>query len=318
MPFPGEASSDGHDAASLADTQDDRPLGYRFLEARGQRLPPGVGGPAVEEEEEGGDDTEDDEPIGRRLSRMSLPGIASGPTLSNLAGVAVRTDPERAEENGDDDDEDDAPLGARYSTVLPAGADDIPLALHRLSLAPNGYGLKSARGALAPAQQQATIRPVDDDGRTISAESGAGSDGEEDDRSLGLRTFPTGLQQHPAPPLPLGPFPMGAYPAPGYLPPAASMHFAPPMQMPMQMPVPMAFPAYGGGAFPPGQMPFPGPAPGLGPLPPHPAMAPPPSGGLALPEMQMMQASAASAGPQQTTFGAGASIDRWRKEVEAP
>lgn len=280
LPLPGEPSSIGHGTPSIADTEDDRPIGERYLRA--------VDGGSTAT-------SEDDQPLGKRYSRLSLPHFAAGPPL--VLGDAgdvdasdtsnIREVPSGASEQShlvagtsdgrdDDEDEDDAPLGARYSTVLP-DTDDVPLALHRLSLAP------------APLQHfapHATIRPLDEDGRTVSGDS--------DDEPLGLRTaqpaypsapFYGGLLSASGPTFP--PYSTGA-PYLGM--PTGPMPYYPPVAVPA--PYSHPFPTQAGFAAPAG-----------------------PQMQLAMAEMQMQAAMGSS---QAATMGpAGASIDRWRKSVQS-
>lgn len=101
LPLPGEPSSNGHDSASLAETEDDVPLGIRY-------------------------------------SRQSLALPAIKPTgLEDLARLVPQ--PQSQDEASEAQDEDDAPLGARFSRVMPAqdDGDDFPLALRRVALAPS-------------------------------------------------------------------------------------------------------------------------------------------------------------------------------------
>ncbi|GAA5981354.1 hypothetical protein JCM10908_004079 [Rhodotorula pacifica] len=281
LPFPGESSSLGHEAASVADTEDDRPLGHRFLLANE------TSAPLADLE------SDDEEPLGKRFSRLSLPYIAAGPLLQLPADEgpasdesnAIRTiseddslgnrfanTPEAAES---EEDEDEKPLGARFSTMMP-DADEVPLALHRLSLAPQAMS----------SLPTATLRPVDDDGRTISADS--------DDEPLGLRNGAAPFAHHHVPQL------------------IATMGMHPGVPPYMAAPVPSFYPALPHSFFPSSMS--------MGQIPlqfqhlPHPP--PPPQMQLAMAEMQMQAAMANSQAAATATFGPGASIDRWRKSVQ--
>ena len=287
----------------MADTEDDRPLGHRFL------LPDGtVALPADVEDA----DSEDEEPLGKRFSRMSLPHITAGPLLQ----VPAEDEGEPSEADGirlvdsedgsndalrhrfthtstldEDEDEDEKPLGARFSTMI-ANADEVPLALHRLSLAPQIIS--------AAAVPTATLRPVDDDGKSIVTDS--------DDAPLGLRTgaAQTGPQGFYPDGMPL-PSSVMMMPAPHIYPGAMSY---PSLPMP---PPPLPFYSTPSAPFFPGSMPlgqFPVHAPPLGPPPP-----PPPPMQFAVAEMQM-QAALQTSQAAATFGGAGASIDRWRKSVQ--
>ncbi|GAA5898169.1 hypothetical protein JCM8208_000169 [Rhodotorula glutinis] len=101
------------------------------------------------------DSDDDDQPLGTRYSRQSLAHILPPVDLGAAA---------------DDDSEDDKPLGARFSSIQPVpDEDDVPLAIRRMSLAPQ-------QRLEAPT---ARLHALDDDGRTVSDES--------DDRPLGLK-----------------------------------------------------------------------------------------------------------------------------------
>ncbi|GAA5867935.1 hypothetical protein JCM3774_004729 [Rhodotorula dairenensis] len=301
LPSPGEPSSLGHDAASIADTEDDRPLGHRFL----------LTGDAVARTADryAAAESEDEEPLGKRFSRFSLPRIAAGSMLQlpvederdriddDDDGIRLvdRTNALRGRfaniptpEEGDDDDEDEKPLGARFSTMI-ADADEVPLGLHRLSLAAQAI----------PTVPTATLHAVDDDGRSIATDS--------DEEPLGLRTgaAPTGLRA-------LG------YPHNGAFPPnVPAMNVYPGISPYMLIPAPPPVYSMPAAPFFPGSVPA-GPFPThhlahqLG-RPPSPLQAPM---HLAMAEMQMQAALHHSQAAAAATFGPGASIDQWRKSVQ--
>lgn len=244
---------------------------------------------------------------------MSLPHIAAGPLLQGPA--EDEQEPSEADgirlvdsEDGSndalrhrfahtstldesDEDEDEKPLGARFSTMI-GDADEVPLALHRLSLAPQMMS--------AAAIPTATLRPVDDDGKSIVTDS--------DDAPLGLRS---GAAQTG----PQGFYPNGM-PLPSSMMMPASNIYPGAMPYPnLPMPPPPPFYTTPSVPFFPGSMPssqFPVHAPHLGPLPPPP---PPPPLQFAVAEMQM-QAALHTSQAAGTFGGAGASIDRWRKSVQ--
>ncbi|GAA5997265.1 uncharacterized protein JCM10292_000137 [Rhodotorula paludigena] len=200
LPFPGEPSSHGHDSASAAETDDDQPLGRRYSQVRARQS---------------------------FVPSYSAAAAASAPMLPRPSEQrAVETRSAEAEVEDDDDDEDDKPLGMRYSTIQPVDVDDVPLAIHRLSLAPQ------QRQPYA----SATLHAVDDEGKTVV------SDASSDDRPLGLKT----AAAHP-PVVPAFPYAM-SQPAlvPGMLP-------LPPGYPPFAVPPPPSAPF--------GSVPFVGPAP---------------------------------------------------------
>ncbi|GAA5925122.1 hypothetical protein JCM3775_006372 [Rhodotorula graminis] len=165
----------------------------------GPRLPfPGDPSSQGHESHDHPDSDDDDQPLGGRYSRQSLAHIL--PPVDHGAAA-------------DDDSEDDKPLGARFSTIQPVpDEDDIPLAIRRMSLAPQ-------QRLEAPT---ARLHALDDDGRTVSDES--------DDRPLGLKagghlggggapipTYPYQQHPHALPGMPL---------APGYPPVARALPYS--------------------------------------------------------------------------------------------
>ncbi|GAA6046575.1 hypothetical protein JCM3770_006217 [Rhodotorula araucariae] len=115
-------------------------------------------------------DDEDERPLGQRFSRASLmPLSAQAPKLQLDFGGDGDEHLANAEDGASDED-DDKPLGARFSTIRPVDEDDVPLAIHRLSLAPHRF------------EPAGTLHALDDDGRTVSDDS--------DDRPLGLKAGP--------------------------------------------------------------------------------------------------------------------------------
>ncbi|BGP12357.1 hypothetical protein JCM10213v2_000273 [Rhodosporidiobolus nylandii] len=227
LPFPGEASSVGH-GASVADT-DEEPLGRRYSRQSLMLMQDG----AAEEDE-------DEAPLGRRYSiggrslmdilpDVDFEGAGEGERLGLEFGGE-----EQAEEG--EEDEDDKPLGARFSvlpTPLAAGEDedDVPLAIHRLSLAPN-----AAFDAYSGGQQQpqGTLHALDDDGKTVKSV-------DSDDKPLGLKA---GGGAPPAMPA-MAQFPQAAS---GFFPPPFPPAFAAPYGMPSAFPsqpfLPMAAPGF--------------------------------------------------------------------------
>ncbi|GAA5855090.1 hypothetical protein JCM8547_002376 [Rhodosporidiobolus lusitaniae] len=276
LPLPGEASSVGHgiEEASVVDTEEDRPLGIRY-----SRQSLMLQNPVPNEED-------DEEPLGKRYSRQSLLlplDLPAVETTSSELDINFDGDVQEQQEKPaveDDEDEDDKPLGARFSTILPVSQDndDVPLAIHRLSLAPTSITQNRF-------QPSATLHAIDDDGKTVASE-------DSDDRPLGLKAAPP-IQQQQQQPGGFGFFPPPVQPAftPGYgLPPQLSCHtlgfFPPP-----------ALPALG--------MPF---------VPPAPMLQDPMS--LALAQMQMhQQQQAAATGVGGQGAGPAAGIERWRREV---
>ncbi|BGP21332.1 hypothetical protein JCM10295v2_000206 [Rhodotorula toruloides] len=113
LPFPGEPSSNGHETASLAETQDDVPLAVRY----------------------------------------SRHAVALPPIESTGLDDLVRLVPQDQRQEGADDveDEDDAPLGARFSRMMPStdDGDEIPLALRRVVLAPSAFAAPALQQAFA-------------------------------------------------------------------------------------------------------------------------------------------------------------------------
>jgi len=140
------------------------------------------------------DSDDDDQPLGTRYSRQSLAHILPPVDLGA----------------NDDDSEDDKPLGARFSTIQPVpDEDDVPLAIRRMSLAPQ-------QRLDAPT---ARLHALDDDGRTVSDES--------DDRPLGLKAGAhLGGGGAPMPSYPQQPFAPHSMPlAPGYPPVAPALPY---------------------------------------------------------------------------------------------
>ncbi|GAA6038621.1 hypothetical protein JCM8097_009451 [Rhodosporidiobolus ruineniae] len=295
LPLPGEPSSIGHgtanDADSIAET-DEQPLGVRYSRQSftlQRQVPPR---PAEEEDE-------DDEPLGKRYSRLSLalplhlPAVPAGGERLDLDfsnGEPEREQhAERRSTAASDDSEDDKPLGVRYSTVLAGGDDDdAPLAIHRLSLAPQ------AQQQAQRYQPMATLHAVDDDGKTVASENS-------DDRPLGLKAAAQ-------PAAGMGALGFGFPPAvaPGFppqLPYAPSQFFPPPMAVPVMPPYGVALPPSTMPVMPP-PMPMPGQDPSMQ---------------LALAQMQMhaamQQQQAAVMGgalpPQEQSAG----IEAWRRGV---
>ncbi|GAA5888770.1 hypothetical protein JCM6882_002845 [Rhodosporidiobolus microsporus] len=273
LPLPGEASSVGHggESASVADT-DEQPLGVRYSR---QSLTLQQLAPSSSEDE-------DEEPLGKRYSRQSLllpldlPAVEAGEERLNLDfggeadGVAVE----------DDDSEDDKPLGARYSTIRPTTRDDddVPLAIHRLSLAPT---------FAAPAnrfQPSATLHAIDDDGKTVRSD-------DSDDRPLGLKAG--------------GGVGAGFPPPGGFFPPPMQPGFAP------GFPSVPALPYNQSGFFAP-SMPLVQPAFPIMPQPPPLAVAQMQMHAA----MQQQQAAAMGVGVgAETTAGPVSGIEQWRRGV---
>ncbi|GAA6002644.1 hypothetical protein JCM10207_007608 [Rhodosporidiobolus poonsookiae] len=230
LPFPGEASSTGHGAesASLADTEDDRPLGVRYSR---QSL-------MLQQVPVRADDSEDDEPLGKRYSRQSLllpldlPSVSAGENKLDLhfGGGEEEQEVRRVEEDQaaeDSDSSDDKPLGARFSRA--PDDDDVPLAFRRMSLAP------TALQGNAGFQPSATLHAIDDDGKTVQSE-------DSDDKPLGLKAAALTPQAGFGFPPPVHPiYPMApAYPLAPALPYNQSQFFAPPAaySTPMLPPAP--------------------------------------------------------------------------------
>ncbi|GAA5837197.1 hypothetical protein JCM9279_005613 [Rhodotorula babjevae] len=140
------------------------------------------------------DSDEDDQPLGTRYSRQSLAHILPPVDLGPAA---------------DDDSEDDKPLGARFATIQPVpDEDDVPLAIRRMSLAPQ-------QRLEAPT---ARLHALDDDGRTFSDES--------DDLPLGLKAGQLGGGAPPMPPYPYQHQPYGMPLAPSYPPVAPALPYS--------------------------------------------------------------------------------------------
>ncbi|GAA5827203.1 hypothetical protein JCM11251_001168 [Rhodosporidiobolus azoricus] len=296
LPLPGEASSIGHDrideSSSIAET-DEQPLGLRYSR-QSLTIQRQAGIPDSEDE--------DEEPLGKRYSRqsLSLPLIlpmdqTGGDRLDPDLGGEGDEEQESEGYTGrnasameDDDSEDDKPLGARFSACSPdrtdSDDDNVPLAIHRLSLAPTF--------ASAPAnrfQPSATLHAIDDDGKTVQSN-------DSDDRPLGLRAgggaAPAGPQLGGFFPSPFQPASVSGYPAVLPAPQYSQSQLFPPPLAAMQPLFPPAMP----------MMP-----------------QPPP---LAVAQMQMhaamqqQQAATMGIGVGGDTVGGPASgIERWRRGV---
>ncbi|GAA5986685.1 hypothetical protein JCM11641_001362 [Rhodosporidiobolus odoratus] len=249
LPLPGQPSSVGHGGkanASIAETEDDRPLGVRYSR---QSL-------AFSLDPQQDDEDEDEEPLARRYSRLSLGGTldlsaveSSGERLGLDFGGGEKEWQEELEGGAGSEDEDDKPLGARFS-VMPAGSadeDDVPLAFRRLSLAPSAVFAQQQY----PTQVKATLRALDDDGQTVHSE-------DSDDKPLGLKAaaatnvaFPqaqSGFFPPPSVPFAGAPYNLPFAPSmPLFFPPAAAAGYPFAAASGMPMPMPMQMGAGGGG-----------------------------------------------------------------------